>query len=491
MAFKPHPPAGPSLIGYDPDSALADDHLARLIDRVVDGTPRPRERSRHGQRAYDPRMLAKLLLFAYSTGTFSSRRIEQNCSEHMAYLYLSRGERPCFRTICSARTQHKGYLEQVWLTLLATAASEGMGAAGKIAVDASRFKANASGDLVVGRKDYEAMRSRLEEVLARAREVDAREDAEGLTAPTSTGVQASRVTVRRVVRSAGKEAPEGEVTRRTERRLKECLSALDEAAKEGRKHVSLSDPDARMMPIGSQKRVSMGHALEVVSDSGLLVAGGSTNESSDTGRLVPLVEEAREHDPAVVTQVAADSGYFEANDVVALQDSGLEVVVPDSVTACKMRRNEPLGQTSKIVFERIEGQNAYRCPEGRILDRVGKPSADGAAKYRARKDCTGCPLAGSCLEKPTVKRRTLWIRAHSDRIVPYLAGFAEPVVRAAYYARGPTVETVFAFLRRIVGFVRWSVRGASKVAAEAELLKCAYQVRKLHSFQLKRSEAIA
>src|SRR5208283_4299779 len=349
MAFKPHAPAGPSLIGYDPDSALADDHLARLIDRVVDGTPRPEERSPLGQSAYDPRMLAKLLLFAYATGTFSSRRIEQNCSEHMAYLYLSRGERPCFRTICSARTQHKGYLEQVWLTPLATAASEGMG-------------------------------SRLEEVLARAREVDAREDAEGLTAPTSTGVQASRVTVRRVVRSAGKEAPEGEVTRRTERRLKECLSALDEAAKEGRKHVSLSDPDARMMPIGSQKRVSMGHALEVVSDSGLLVAGGSTNESSDTGRLVPLVEEAREHDPAVVTQVAADSGYFEANDVVALQDSGLEVVVPDSVTACKMRRNEPLGQTSKIVFERIEGQNAYRCPEGRILDRVGKPSADGAAK---------------------------------------------------------------------------------------------------------------
>lgn len=478
-------------MGYDPDSALAEDHLARLVDRVVDNTARPAERSSLGQSAYDPRMLVKLLMFAYATGTFSSRRIAQNCGEHLAYLFLSRGERPCFRTICSARTDYAAYLNEVWLALLGTASAEGMSAAGKIAVDATRFKANASGELVVSKKDYEEVLLRLNEVLAQARDVDAKEDAESVAAPTSTGVNVSRITIRTVVRSVGEEVPTGTVTPRTARRLEECLATVRGAKAEGRKQVSLTDPDARMMPIGSQKRVSMGHALEVVSDSGLLVAGGSTNESSDTGRLVPLVEEARKHDPAVVTQVTADSGYFEANDVVALQDSGLDVVVPDSVTACKMRRKEPPGQASKIVFERIEGQNAYRCPEGRILDRVGKPSADGAAKYRARKDCTGCPLAGSCLEKPTVKRRTLWIRAHSDRIVPYLAGFAEPVVRAAYYARGPTVETVFAFLRRIVGFVRWSVRGASKVAAEAELLKCTYQVRKLHSFQLKRSEAIA
>lgn len=479
------------LIGYDPDSALAGDHLARLIDRIVGGTPRPRERSPLGQSAYDPRMLAKLLLFAYATGTFSSRRIEQNCAEHMAYLYLSRGERPCFRTICSARTEYKEYLEQVWLTLLATAASEGMGAAGKIAVDASRFRANASGDLVVESKDYEAMRSRLDEVLARAREVDAREDAEGVAAPTSTGVQASRVTVRRVVRSVGKEAPEGEITPRTEGRLRECLSALDEAAKEKRKHVSLSDPDARMMPIGSQKRISMGHALEVAADSGLLVAGGSTNEASDTGRLVPLVEEARLHDPAPVSGVVADSGYFKEDDVAALQDSGLDVVVPDSTTACKMRRGEPLGEKGEIKFERIEGRHAYRCPAGNILDRIGKPSGDGTAKYRARRECTGCPLAGSCLKDPNAKRRNLRVRAQADRFSSYLAGFADPLVRAAYYARGPAVETVFAFLRRIVGFVQWSVRGSSKVAAEAELLKCTYQVRKLHSVLRTRKRALA
>jgi hypothetical protein len=436
-------------------------------------------------------MLIKLLVFAYATGTFSSRRIVQNCNEHLAYLFLSRGQRPCFRTICAARTDYAAYLKEVWLTLLATAASEGMSTAGKIAVDATRFKANASGDLVVSQKDYEEVLLRLEEVLTQAREVDAKEDAESLASPTSTGVNVSRITVRTVLRSVGEEPPKGTVTIQTEGRLAECVAVVNRARAEGKKHVSLSDPDAQMMPIGSQKRVSMGHALEVASDSGLLVAGGSTNAPSDTGRLVPLVEEARKHDPAGVSEVAADSGYFEASDIVALQDSGVEVVVPDSVTAGKMRRKQPLGNGNEIVFERVEGQNAYRCPEGRILDRVGKPGADGAAKYRARKDCTGCPLASRCLKSSKVKKRTLQIRGHVDRIVPYLERFFEPFVRAAYYARGPAVETVFAYLRRIVGFGRWSVRGASKVAAEAELLKCVYQVRKLHSFQLRRSATAA
>ncbi len=491
MAFKPHPPAGPSLIGYDPDSALAGDHLARLIDRVVDGTPRPRERSLLGQSAYDPRMLAKLLLFAYATGTFSSRRIEQNCSEHLAYLFLSRGQRPCFRTICSARTQLKEYLERVWLTLLATAASEGMPFAGRIAVDASRFKANASGDLVVARKDYEAMRARLEELLAQAREVDALEASEGLAARTSTGVQVSQVTVRQVVRSLGKGVPEGKITPRTKRRLKECLSALDEAAKEDLKHVSLSDPDARMMPIGSTKRISMGHALEVAADSGSLVAGGSTNAGSDTGRLAPLIEEARLHDPAGVSGVVADSGYFDAGDVVGLQDSGLEVVVPDATTAGQMRRGGVKEREDAIKFERVPGKDAFRCPEGRILYRLGKPEANGKTKYRPEKECTDCPLAGSCLKGPNAKRRTLSVRPHSERIRSYLASFAGDILRAAYYARGPAIETVFAYLRRIVGFERWSVRGGPKVAAEAELLKCTYQVRKLHGMMRRKQAATA
>ena len=485
MAYKPHPPAGPSLIGYDPAQELAPDHLARFVDRVVDSVPVPAERSHLGQSGYHPAMLAKLLLYAYATGVFPSRRIAQNCCEHLAYIYLSRGQRPNYHLICDARVDYKQYLEQIWLVLVANAASEGMHAVGRLAIDSTRIKANASGELVVKQEDYDALRARLGELLTRAAESDAKEDLEGQAVPNRTGVDASRLSIRKVVRSLGEEVPDGEITKRCAQRIGECIEAVSQAAKEGRKHVSLSDPDARMMPVGSHRTVAMGHALEAAVDSGILVAGGTTNRASDCGRLLPLVKDASVHDPAQVSEVVADSGYFSAPDVVELQDAGVDVVVPDSTTASQMRRGREISPAGAVHFEPVEGINAYRCPQGNVLYRRDKPDKSGRVTYRAHRECTGCPLAAICLTNPSAKRRTLSIRLHADRITPYLRGFSDSQIQSKYYARGPGVETVFAVLRRILGFSQWSVRGAEKVASEAELLKCAYQARKIQSQRLK------
>jgi transposase len=485
MAFKPHPPANPSLIGYDPVQELPSDHLARFVDGVVDSVEAPAERSPLGQSGYHPAMLAKLLLFAYSTGVFSSRRIAQNCSEHLAYLYLSRGQRPSYHVICDARIQHKDYLERIWLSLVANAVSEGMHALGRLAVDSTRIRANASGELVIGRDDYEKLQTRLQEMLSQAGDMDAMEDQESQAVPNRTGVDASRICIRTVVRSLGKEAPQGEITKRGIQRIHECIEAVSGAKRDELKHVSLTDPDARMMPIGSRKAVSMGHALEAAVDSGVWVAGGSTNLASDSGRLVPLVDEARKHDPVQVSEVLADSGYFSAPDVIALQDAGAQVIVPDSTTAYQMRRGEEISPAPTVHFEPVEGINAYRCSEGNILYRRDKPDKTGRVTYRAHRECTGCPLATICLTDPNAKRRTLSIRMHAERITPYLREFNDPEMQHKYYARGPSVETVFAVLRRILGFTQWSVRGTEKIAAESELLKCAYQARKIQCLRLK------
>lgn len=481
VGYKPHLPPERSLIGYDPVAELPEDHLARLVERVVEEAGDvPAEVSAIGQSGYDPRLLAKLLVYSYSIGVVSSRRIEQNCSENLAYLFLSRGARPCFRTICGARTSYRSYLQRIWLTLVATASSAGLCCVGRVFVDASRFKANASRDLVIAEEDYGSLIERFDEMLAAAQTVDAKEDEEGQAQPTRTGLPSSSVTVRRVVRSLGKDAPEGPISPRCKKRMQECAQTLERARNEGAKHVSLSDPDARMMPIGSRRVVSMGHGLELAVDSGVLVAGSSTSEPSDTGRLQPLVKEAQIHDPAPVKAVVADSGYFDACDIVSLESEGLEVVVPDSTTVSRMRKGEPVSQEDPVHFEKVDGRDAYRCPEGNILTRKGPVGKRGRFLYRASKPCTDCPLAQVCLKNPGAKRRTLSVRPHAERMKPYLQSFDDPATRSKYYARGPGVETAFAVFRQILRFVHWSVRGAAKVAAEAELLKCAYMVRKVH-----------
>lgn len=486
MGFKDHPPSSGLLIGYDPEDLLPGDHLARQVEKIVNAVPAPKAKSRLGQRAYSPQMLAKVLIYGYSTGVFSSRRLAQNCLEHLAYLYLTRGEAPCFKTLCSARIAHQEYLEQIWLSLRATAESEGFECLGRLAMDATRIKANASGDLVLSAAKYDQAISDFQSILARAQESDRQEDAEGEAVRVRTGVDAKKVTVRSVVRRVGKSAPEGEISPGVRKRLEDGVDVLERARSEKLSHVSLSDPDARMMPVGSRKALTMGHALEAVTDSGVLVHTSTTNAASDSGRLQPLVESAASGGSVPVVSVVADSGYFEADQIVALQDAGIEVVVPDSTTAGHMRgRQRP--SEDRVLFEKIEGRNAYECPAGNVLSYVGRVKGRKTLQYRAVRECVGCPLADRCLSKPGTKHRTISVRPQEARMKPYMASFDEPEMRAKYYARGPAIETVFAFIRTVLGFSRWSLRGSAKISAEATLLSCAYQLRKSHTRRMQKA----
>jgi transposase len=480
---------GPILIGVDPFEALGESHLARLVDAVVRSVPVPAERSEIGQRGYSPAMLASLLIYAYATGTFSSRRIAQNCREHLAYMLLSGHQAPCHKTLCSARLAYRPYLEEIWMSLIATAAGAGVEFVGRISIDATRFKASTSRDLVVASKDYDETITRFHELLERAAGADASEDEEGVALHTSTGVQASRITVRQVVRSVGSETPAGELTPRSRKRLKECEQTLRQAKEKDLKFVSLSDPDARMMPIGSRRAVLMGHALEVAADSGLAVSSGTINATNDKGRLLPMVEQAEKNDPAPIVRVSADSGYFRPQDVLELQgrDEPIETIVPDASTAKRMRTGDWNFEPEPIKFEPVEGRLAYRCPQGNMLYRRGEPQENGRTRYRASHSCVGCPLASVCLSTPQTQHRTMYVNPNAERLAAYLQSFSTREVQSKYYARGPGVETVFAFIRAVLGFSRWSVRGSSKVAAEGALLTCAYQIRKFQSLRLKRA----
>ena len=101
--------------------------------------------------------------------------------------------------------------------------------------------------------------------------------------------------------------------------------------------------------------------------------------------------------------------------------------------------------------------------------------------YVTDTDCTGCPLAVACLRKATSKRRTT-SRAveETNPVDTALARFAEADHQQRYHTRGMVVETVFAFVRHILGYRRWPLRGTLRVGAEGTLFKSAYQFRKVY-----------
>ena len=120
--YREHAPPTPLLVGYDPCVDLPPDHLARFVEMIVEECARPLEKpGGKGQPQYDPRLLLKVLVYAYATGVRSSRTMERLCHESLPYLFLTRGDAPSYRTLCNARLDYRSDLEEVWTAMFATA----------------------------------------------------------------------------------------------------------------------------------------------------------------------------------------------------------------------------------------------------------------------------------------------------------------------------------------------------------------------------------
>jgi hypothetical protein len=243
----------------------------------------------------------------------------------LPFLLLVRDDRPSYHVLSTARKVGKATLKELFARLLHFAAKVGMSRLGRIAMDSSKFKADASADSVVSLEDYDAVLAAFDEILVQAEAVDAREDEENLPSHSLTGVP--RAQMRDILRGIGKDR-QIRLSPRMVDRVKKGIETIQAAKAENLSHVSLTDPDARMMPIGVSKKNRMGHLFEAVTDQGLLIVAETGNHQSDNDRLIPLVEKAIAVSDSV-TEVTADCGYFNGGSVKALLDTGLDVVVPD------------------------------------------------------------------------------------------------------------------------------------------------------------------
>ena len=116
-----------------------------MIDQLdLSGIERHYEREERGYPPYHPRMMTKVLVYGYCVGVFSSRRLERRLIEDVAFRILAAGNEPDFRTISEFRRIHLKALEGLFVQVLAVARKLGAMKLGRVAIDGSKIKANAS-----------------------------------------------------------------------------------------------------------------------------------------------------------------------------------------------------------------------------------------------------------------------------------------------------------------------------------------------------------
>jgi len=271
-SFRPYDPNQVLLLPPSLEEWLPERHLARFVSELVEealnlSAIRAAYTEERGYPPYDPRLMVKLLIYGYCTGQRSSRVIEKRCWDDVGFRYLAAGAAPDYRSIARFRRRHLEALAGLFLQALQLCQQAGMVRLGKVALDGTKLRANASRHkamsyqrMVEREKQLEA---EIDAMLAEAERVDRAEDER--FGPDGRDDDLPEELNRRVDRllkiQEAKQALEEEARRAAAEKAAERAQAqdLDEQAKEAKVEAAASkavpkpkaqrnftDPDARI-----------------------------------------------------------------------------------------------------------------------------------------------------------------------------------------------------------------------------------------------------
>src|ERR1017187_2693355 len=185
-SYRPYYPDEELLLPPSLRDWLPEKHLAYFVGDVVDNLDLTAMDAvygteKRGQPPYDPQMMTKILVYGYCVGVFSSRRIERHLVEDIAFRVLAAGNQPNFRTISDFRKIHVNTLQGLFEQVLRIALEAGAMKVGRVALDGTKVKANASKHKAMSYaymlEKEKRLREQVKELLAQAEAADAEEDA--------------------------------------------------------------------------------------------------------------------------------------------------------------------------------------------------------------------------------------------------------------------------------------------------------------------------
>jgi transposase len=420
--YRPYQPEQTLLLPPALEDWLPEGHLARFVSDVVDeldlgeieATYEDEER---GYPPYHPRMMVKVLVYAYCTGIYSSRRIQRALTDSVAFRYLGAGNEPDFRTISGFRMRHGRALEGLFVQILQLCREAGLVKLGRVALDGSKVKANASKHKAMSYRLMKEREAQLEkEVSALLKEADRTDQSEdarygressGDELPVEVARRQSRL---EKIRQA-KKALEGEAKAAGEK------GGNKDATPDAKAQRNFTDPESRLQHTADGYIQGYNAQLAVDEAHQVIVAQEVVASGADTPRLIPMVQTIEANTGELPVSLLADAGYWSEKNDEHLFEQGIDAYIATGRERCP----EP----------------AEPAPRGRI------PPGLGARERMKRK---------------------LGTRAG----------------RRCYARRKAIVEPVFGLIKQARGFRQFLRRGLGAVRQEWSLVCTAHNLLKLY-----------
>jgi transposase len=437
----------------------------RIISDVVDTLDSSLLLDRYeggGAPAYHPMMMLKVIIYAYSLGIYSSRRIAQELQTDTAFMFLSGLQAPDFRTICLFRTQHTAILPDLFVEVVRLCASLGMVGLGHIAFDGTKLKANAalrqSRDKDSLEKEIKCIKEQVRQMVEASTRID---ESEEQVYPDGDGSEMAKELWKK------------------EYRLKKLNEAREALERESLRRVNITDPESRLMQ-DSHRTIQPSYNGQIAVDEKqqVIVAAGITLETTDHHELRRMVEAVEQNLGALPQEASADAGYSSYENLEYTQQKGLDAYMPDDFFVALEKKDEFEKRYHKSNFQYDQARDVYTCPEGQNLKRYQEMKRKDKPPfiiYRGE-SCKGCTVKEECT-KGSARRIT---RDGRENLAEAMREkLRSEQGREIYKKRLYTVEPVIGNIKWNRRRIMMSLRGLEKVSGEFFLMCLVHNVKKV------------
>jgi transposase len=341
--FKEYRPDQAYLLPPSVADELGKDHLCFFIRGVVqrlDLSSFERAYGEEGGKLYAPELMLSVWLYSYALGLTSARQVERRLVEDLPLRYLAAGERIDNWTLSAFRRRHALALNDAFTQVLEMARGLGLGKLGRVALDSTRVKANASRDRIDSEQRLRHERAKLRRSIRRWQKACNQDDSE----PTGTAVAIEQA----------------------EQKLAQLPGRLERLRKSGLKKLSVTDPDARFLRC--RRGFELGYTAEMaMSEDHLIVAQRVGQQATDNASLIPMVGLIQTQCGSPPEELLADSGYFSIENLQWMEQQAIPACIPDSNMAralnlgrrCKTRARAAAHKRMRQKLRTEEGRKAY------------------------------------------------------------------------------------------------------------------------------------
>jgi len=459
-----------------------------------------------GRRAYDPKILLKVVLYAYSKGIISSRQIEHACRKNVVFMALSADTRPHFTTIAGFVADMEEVIVHLFADLLLYCDELGLIGRDHFAVDGCKMPSKASKRWSGTHEDLARRREKLEkaadQIVERYRERD----------------------------NAEKNAPRAAQEEKKLARLRKSVAKIDEFLAKGKKKIgpsgkeqksNITDADSAKMTT-SHGVIQGYNGVAVVEDKHqIIVEAQAHGEGQEAHLLAPVIEQRRKNfeklgdeDVFAEVKLSADNGYHSAASVEYLLERGIDAYVADQNyrkrdpafadrdrykerhrKEDRLERRKKDGEKPKLFAPQdfIYDEKGRRCicPAGHKLYRSGTTAGDytGVRFKGPYSACEPCHLRSQCLHHPdrSRHRQVVFFRGkredRPERPIDIMKRKIDTVLgKLIYSKRLGTVEPVFGNARSNKRMDRFTVRGKPKVDAQWKLFTMVLNIEKVANY---------